>query len=87
MVEEGLQSPDRPVRFKVEGDAGDLPASVATPLAVVLTELLQNAVDHAFADGRPRHGLGRRLANDGSELEVRVTDDGVGLPDGFRSTT
>ena len=53
MVEEGLQSPDRPVRLKIEGDAGRLPASVATPLAVVLTELLQNAVEHAFVDGRP----------------------------------
>ena len=33
--------------------AAGLPASVATPLAVVLTELLQNAVEHAFVDGRP----------------------------------
>ena len=48
MVEESLQSPDRPVRFRVQGDGGKLPAPMATPLAVVLTELLQNAVDHAF---------------------------------------
>ncbi|MBW3573726.1 MAG: sensor histidine kinase [Actinobacteria bacterium] len=47
-VEESLGSAERPVRFKVEGDAGRLPARVATPLAVVLTELLQNAADHAF---------------------------------------
>ena len=50
MVEEGLFSPDRPIDFKVEGDAGTLPATIATPMAVVLTELLQNAVDHAFPD-------------------------------------
>ncbi|MDP8954141.1 MAG: PAS domain-containing sensor histidine kinase [Actinomycetota bacterium] len=47
-VEESLVSPERPVRFCVEGDPGRLPARVATPLAVVLTELLQNAADHAF---------------------------------------
>ena len=28
-----------------------MPATVATPLAVVLNELLQNAADHAFPDG------------------------------------
>ena len=83
MVEEGLQSPDRPVRLKIEGDAGRLPASVATPLAVVLTELLQNAVEHAFVDGRPGT-ISVAMANDGSVLEVRVSDDGVGLPEGFR---
>ena len=43
-----MSSPDHPVRFTVEGDAGILPATVATPLAVVLNELLQNAIDHAF---------------------------------------
>ena len=31
MVEEGMSSEDRPVRFTVEGDAGFLPATVATP--------------------------------------------------------
>ena len=48
VVEDGLVSPDRHIRFTVEGDPGDLPAEVATPLAVVLTELLQNAVEHGF---------------------------------------
>jgi two-component sensor histidine kinase len=48
MAEESLQSPDRPAHFRVEGDGGKLPAAIATPLAVVLTELFQNAVDHAF---------------------------------------
>src|SRR5689334_22385351 len=51
MAEESLQSPDRPVHFRVEGDGGKLPATIATPLAVVLTELFQNAVDHAFTAG------------------------------------
>jgi two-component sensor histidine kinase len=83
MVEEGLQSPDRPVRLKIEGDAGRLPASVATPLAVVLTELLQNAVEHAFVDGRPGT-ISVAMSNDGAVLEVRVSDDGIGLPEDFR---
>jgi two-component sensor histidine kinase len=93
MVEEAVQSPDRPVRFRVQGDAGRVPARVATPLAVVLAELLQNAVDHAF----PEDGSGLagevqvlvHLVNDGKELVVKVADNGVGLPEGFsiESTT
>jgi two-component sensor histidine kinase len=87
MVEEAVQSPDRPVRFRVEGDAGRVPARVATPLAVVLAELLQNAVDHAF----PEEGALMvdevrvlvQLVNDGDELHVKVADNGVGLPDDF----
>ncbi len=91
MVEEGLSSPDRPLDLKVVGDAGKLPATMATPLAVVLTELLQNVVDHAYPDGRADAvGLGVvELATHGHELCGRVVDDGVGLPDGFtlESTT
>lgn len=84
LAEESLQSPDRPVRFRVVGDGGRLPAIVATPLSVVLTELLQNAVDHAFAGEREQPGnVVISLANDGTNLAVRVVDDGGGLPAGF----
>ena len=66
MVEEGLISPEHPIRFRVDGDAGTLPAPVATSLAVVLTELLQNVVDHAYPGGPPEGaGVVVRLANDG----------------------
>ena len=63
-----------------------LPGEVATPLAVVLNELMQNAVDHAFPadDGRLAGTVTVRLgARRTVELEVDVVDDGVGLPPGF----
>jgi two-component system, sensor histidine kinase PdtaS len=78
---------DHPIRFAVEGDAGVLPAGVATPLAVVLNELLQNAVDHAYPpelDLSGRAGQVRVLIErNGHSLALRVVDDGVGLPPGF----
>ncbi|MGH8998773.1 MAG: sensor histidine kinase [Acidimicrobiia bacterium] len=87
IVEDGLVTPERRVRFHVEGNPGDLPAEVATPLAVVLTELLQNAVDHGFpktADGVPRRGsVVVRIAREGGEAVIDVRDDGVGLPPDF----
>jgi two-component system, sensor histidine kinase PdtaS len=83
MAEEGLVMPDRAVEFGVEGDAGELRAEVATPLALVLTELLQNAIEHAYPDGSTGGKVRIILENDGVELCVRVQDDGVGLPPGF----
>jgi two-component system, sensor histidine kinase PdtaS len=81
LAEDGLQSPDRPVRFVVQGDGGRLPAIIATPLSVVLTELLQNAVDHAF---EKRAGIVVvSMVNTGSHLTITVVDDGDGLPDDF----
>src|SRR5690606_13436202 len=51
MVEEGLVSSDRPVQFELRGHPPLMASPTATALAVVLTELLQNVVEHAFPDG------------------------------------
>jgi len=83
LAEEGLQSEDRPVHFKVQGDGGRLPSTVATPLSVVLTELLQNAVDHGFPEGSAGGRVVVQLANDGAELRIRVLNDGRDLEPGF----
>ncbi len=81
MVTTGLSDPDRPVRMELEGAAGELTAEVATPLALVLSELLQNAVEHAFPErgGEVWIRLDRRTAG----LHLSVTDDGVGVPEGW----
>ena len=87
MLADGLTDPDIPVEFRLDGEPGELPADVATPLALVMTELLQNCVEHAFPaaheGGEPAGGtvvLGFVRASD--HLAVRVADDGVGLPEG-----
>jgi two-component sensor histidine kinase len=75
------------VEFRIDGDAGELHAEVATPLAVVISELLQNASEHAFPDGdgaEAGHGLVVvKLHNNGVDLDVEVRDNGEGLPEGF----
>jgi len=83
LVEESLQSPDRPVKFSVIGDGGRLPATVVTPLSVVLTELLQNAVDHGFSEGDGGGNVVVRLHVTEQELHVTVIDDGRGIPADF----
>ena len=74
------------VRLRREGSFGELPAEVATPLVMVLTELMQNAVEHAFAD-RPKGSVVVRATRNGRWLDVTVADDGAGLPVDFDLTT
>jgi two-component sensor histidine kinase len=83
LVEEGLQSPDRPVRFIVQGDGGRLPATVATPLSVVLTELLQNAVDHGFPEGSAGGTVVVELGGTDDDIEIKVINDGRVLDSAF----
>jgi two-component sensor histidine kinase len=63
------------------GSFGLLAAGVATPLAMVLTELVQNAVEHGLAGcGGQVEVVVRRREH---EVTVTVADDGRGLPEGF----
>jgi two-component sensor histidine kinase len=84
MAEEAVVG-SRTVEFRVDGDAGELHAEVATPLAVVISELLQNASEHAFPE-EDEEGDGLvavSLKNDGTDLHVQVRDNGAGWPEGF----
>ena len=82
MVQEGLVLPGRPIRFRVEGSAGDLPSDVATPLALIAVELIQNAVEHAAGDERPLVVV-LEMARTPERVRLALSDDGVGLPPGF----
>ncbi|MDN3309883.1 histidine kinase N-terminal domain-containing protein [Microbacterium oryzae] len=65
---------------RTEGRFGTLPSQYATPLALALTEIVTNAVEHGLAG---REGDVQIVADrDESRLEVRVRDTGSGLPDG-----
>ena len=70
------------VQLRRTGSFGELTATVATPLVMVLGELVQNAVEHGF--GGQRWGTVEVSAvRSRSMLSVSVVDDGVGLPPGF----
>ncbi|WP_448072896.1 sensor histidine kinase [Georgenia yuyongxinii] len=75
-----VASPDSSVRTIVEGSFGLVGAEAATSLAVVLTELVTNAVEHGL---RGRSGdVIVRAERDGANLVVHVRDDGWGIEDG-----
>jgi two-component sensor histidine kinase len=70
------------VAVRRTGSFGELPAELATPLVMALTELVGNAVEHGFADGAAGsvEVSGQRVRG---TLIVTVSDDGRGLPEGF----
>jgi two-component sensor histidine kinase len=71
-----------PVRPRRVGSFGVLGATVATPLAMVLTELLQNAFEHGL-DGGAGTLLEVTALRREDRLVITVEDDGRGLPMGF----
>jgi two-component sensor histidine kinase len=81
-----VAAPESTVVMRREGTFGVLPAEVATPLVMVLNELLLNAVEHGFAPG----GGGEVVVGAHRfrrKLHVTVADAGRGLPEGFDPTS
>ena len=74
------------VRVRRQGSFGVLPSQAANALAMVLTELLQNAVEHGYDDADPaahRHRSCVGVEHLVGRMHVVVDDDGRGLPEGF----
>jgi len=63
------------------GAFGQVGAEDATALALVLTELVTNAVEHGLRGGSGVVEL--RAERDGTSLVATVADDGAGLPEDF----
>jgi two-component sensor histidine kinase len=56
----------------------------AVPCGLVISEIVTNSLKYAFPEGRKgRIDIGLKKAEDDS-IELRIADDGVGLPDGFQ---
>jgi len=78
-----LASVTTPVRVRREGDLGVLDADRAHALIMVITELVQNAIEHAFDTGTPAGSVTIRADRSARWLDVVIHDDGKGLPEGF----
>ena len=82
---------EHPISSKVVGSFGKLRAEDATAMAMILSELVQNAVEHGFtgsAEGTVCVEALRSTDDRGDELlSVTISDDGVGLPKDFRPGT
>lgn len=82
MIQRGLTQPDKNLEIVTLGASGQVPSPMATALALVLTELVQNAVEHAF-EGRKTGKIVTKLERRGKTLNMTVIDNGIGLPEDF----
>ena len=81
-----IASPEQRVSTRREGDFGMLDADLATPLSLVINELVTNAVEHGLAEqpGTVWLKADRSVGSEGEMLTVSIMDDGAGLPsDGY----
>lgn len=63
------------------GEIGSLESRVATPLSLVVTELIHNALEHGLYQSGTKLSIElQRYSNEGL---VTISDDGIGLPEGF----
>ena len=86
-VQQGIGSPGRSIHIAiVQADNVYLPTNKATACALVVNELLLNALEHAFSDRERGHIWISLLATD-DQVELRVADDGRGLPESFSLTS
>jgi two-component sensor histidine kinase len=74
------------ITVRRSGTFGELAAEIATALVLVLTELVQNAIEHAFVEGA-RGSVIVDATRARGRLTVRIVDDGVGLPPNFSNSS
>src|ERR1700691_4412299 len=75
-------SGSRPVVMKVAGTAGSLDSRQAESIGLITTELVMNALKHAFPSENMRGQINIAYDVDGTNWKLSVADDGVGKPDG-----
>lgn len=68
----------QPVTIKISVDDIDVPSQYASPIALVVNELLQNAMKHAFPSGK--NGIITITSETGAlSTKISVKDDGIGF--------
>jgi len=81
-MRQGVLDPEKQIRLDLRGPNVYLPARQATACAMVINELLQNAVEHGY-ERRPGGTVSVQLIDEGDGVTITIQDDGVGLPADF----
>ena len=80
LIPETTSSYHHTITSEFEGSFGELSAERSTTLALVLTEIVANAVEHGIADRAGKISVSAE--RDPKTLRISVVDDGAGLPEG-----
>lgn len=77
-----LMTPGQQVEFLIEGPAVYLPSAQATATALVINELVQNALEHGY-EHRDRGQIKVLLTDGGDSVKLEICDDGEPLSSDF----
>jgi two-component sensor histidine kinase len=77
-----ILDPDKRISFSLVGTPVFLPAQQATSCALIINELLQNAIEHGFGE-KNEGAIAVCLEDSGNRLTIEVVDNGDGLAPGF----
>jgi chemotaxis protein methyltransferase CheR len=72
----------RPISLKVCGDGGSATSRQAECLGLIVTELVVNALKHAFPNNASDGRIAVRYDAAGTNWKLSITDNGIGRPDG-----
>lgn len=81
IVHNAIELSTHKISVKKVGSFGTFDSQVATPLALVITELIHNALEHGLADSG--ENLRVEIVRSTKNCEVKIIDDGAGLPTDF----
>ena len=73
---------NRPVSLKVAGEGGRATSRQAESLGLIATELVMNALKHAFPNDKVDGRITIAYDVDGTNWKLTVVDNGIGKPDG-----
>ncbi|HOE41995.1 MAG TPA: histidine kinase dimerization/phosphoacceptor domain -containing protein [Rhodoferax sp.] len=74
------------IRLQLQLDELQVSLDQAMPCGMLVSELISNAFKHGFPDGRSGEVcIELRPLEDGAMWQLRVSDNGIGLPDNFES--
>ena len=80
---ENCPADNRGIDLRIDADRAMLGVDQAIPCAQILSELIANALTHAFpGDGGGEIRVSMRFL-DGARLQLTVLDDGKGMPEGL----
>lgn len=73
-----MVEPDKIIHGSVSGEDIFLPSDTASSISLCITELVQNAVEHAF-NGRPDGNIRIDMVYENDDIVIKVEDNGTGI--------
>ncbi|MFM2233742.1 MAG: hypothetical protein RLZZ240_326, partial [Actinomycetota bacterium] len=70
---------EKPISIERQGEFGELPAEIATPIAMAVVEILQNAIEHGRPTNEP---VQINATKSGGQIRITITDGGPGIEKG-----